>query len=157
LDFGYANKAKGVAMCWFKQYLILSLLPFFFLLLFSGCEKAVEEEVIKPIEMMYGQKNIATAEAAISNVRTVRAALMRYPALSESNEYPGEMEMFNYDSLREVLVDENLPPDMTELMWDPSFGFTYRSDGYTFTFEVRALSGEREIITATPGGVTKSQ
>jgi len=140
-----------------KNCFFIFFLPVSFFLLFSSCERTVEEEVIKPVESMYGQKNIATAEAAISNVRTVRAALMRHPALSAFNEYPGEMEIFDYDSLRKVLVDENLPPDMSELMWDPGYGINYRSDGYTFTFEVKALSGDSEIITATPGGVTKSQ
>jgi hypothetical protein len=140
----------------FKCYLIFTLIPFSFLLLFSGCEKTVEEDVIKPIEMMYGQKSVATALAAESNVRTVRAALLRYPATSPTNQYPGDMDIYDYRTLREVLVDENLPPDMTELMWDPAFGVTYRSDGYTFTFEVRALSGDSEIITATPGGVTRN-
>jgi hypothetical protein len=140
----------------FRSYLTLSLVPLTFFLISSSCQRTVEEEVIKPIESIYGQKNVVTAETAVSNVRTVRAALMRYPALSPSNEYPGEMQIFNYDSLREVLVDENLPPDMNELMWDPGFGITYRSDGYTFTFEVKALHGEGEIITATPKGVTKN-
>jgi len=116
----------------------------------------MEEEVIKPIEMMVGQKSAAAAEAAITNVRTVRAALMRYPAISASNEYPGDMDIYDYRSLREVLADENLPPDMAELLWDPAFGVTYRSDGYTFTFEVKAISADGGIITATPGGVTKN-
>ncbi len=141
----------------FKQYLTFSLLPFSFLLIFPACERTIEEEVIKPIEMMYGQKNVATALAAESNVRTVRAALMRYPATSPTNKYPGDMDIYDYRTLREVLADENLPPDMTELMWDTGFGINYRSDGYTFTFEVRALTAGRETITATPNGVTKSE
>ena len=139
----------------FKCHLILTLLPLTFLLVFPSCQRTVEEEVIKPVEMMVEQKAAATAETAVLNVRTVRAALMRYPAVSPSNQYPGEMEIFSYDSLRGVLADENLPPDMSELMWDPAYGVTYRSDGYTFTFEVKAISADGEIITATPGGVTK--
>ena len=140
-----------------RSYLTLSLLPLTFFLIFSGCEKTVEEEVIKPIEMMYGQKNVATVLAAESNVRTVRAALLRYPTTSPTNQDPGDMDIYDYRTLRDVLPDENLPPDMAELMWDSAFGVTYRSDGYTFTFEVRALSADGEIITATPGGITKSE
>ncbi len=140
-----------------KSYLIFILVSFSFLLLFSACERTMEEEVIKPIEMMVGQKSVATALAAESNVRTVRAALMRYPATSPTNQYPGDMDIYDYRTLREVLADENLPPDMADLMWDAGFGITYRSDGYTFTFEVRAISGDGEIITATPNGITKGQ
>jgi len=139
-----------------KLYFAMSLLTISFLLIFSACEKMVEDEVIKPIESMYGQKSVATSQAALSNVQTVRAALMRYPAVSSSNEYPGEMEIFDYASLRDVLADENLPPDMAELMWDPGFGITYISDGYSFTLTVKALSTEQETITATPKGITKN-
>jgi len=111
--------------------------------------------VIKPVEMMVGQKSAAAVQAALSNVQTVREALMRYPAISPSNRYPGDTQIYDYGTLREVLANENLPPDMADLMWDPAYGVVYSSDGYTFTFAVRALSGERETITATPGGVTK--
>ncbi|MDT8396220.1 MAG: hypothetical protein RRA32_07245 [bacterium] len=34
-----------------------------------GCERTVEEEVIRPIERMYDQKDAAALEAAVSNVR----------------------------------------------------------------------------------------
>ncbi|MCJ7500157.1 hypothetical protein MUP29_07860 [bacterium] len=139
----------------FKLYLTFTLLPLSFLLVFSGCEKTIEEDVIKPIEMMVGQKSAAAAQVAVSNVNNVRAALMRYPAVSPANEYPDDMDLYDYSTLREILADANLPADMTELMWDPAHGISYRSDGYTFTFEVRALSGDRETITATVNGVSK--
>lgn len=112
--------------------------------------------MIKPIEMMYGQKSVAAALAAETNVRTVRAALMRYPATSPTNQYPGDMDIYDYRTLREVLADENLPAEMTELMWDAGIGIKYTSDGNSFTFQVKALSGERETITATPKGITKN-
>ncbi len=140
-----------------KKFFIIFHFLFSIFIIIPACEKTVEEEVIKPIEMMYGQKNVATALAAESNVRTVRAALLRYPTTSPTNHYPGDMDIYDYRTLRDVLPDENLPSDMAELMWDPAFGVTYRSDGYTFTFEVRALSADGEIITATPGGIMKSQ
>ncbi|MDF1525630.1 MAG: hypothetical protein RRA15_01185 [bacterium] len=143
-------------MCRYKQYLTLTLLPLAFFLVFSGCEKTIEEDVIKPIEMMVGQKSAAANQVAVSNVNNVRAALMRYPALSPSNEYPGDMDLYDYSTLRAILANANLPADMTELMWDPAYGIIYRSDGSTFTFEVRALSGDRETITATVNGVTKN-
>ena len=127
-----------------------------FLLLYPACEKTVEEDVIKPVEMMVGQKSAAAVQAALSNVQTVREALMRYPATSPSNRYPGEAQIYDYGTLRGVLAGQNLPADMADLMWDPAYGIVYRSDGHTFTFEVRALSGERETITATPEGVTRS-
>ena len=140
----------------FRFYCIFTLVPLAFFLVFSACQRTVEEEVIKPVQSMYGQKDAAAGQTAISNVRTVRAALMRYPAVSPSNQYPGDMEIYDYESLREVLADEYLPPDMGELMWDPAYGISYRSDGYTFTFEVRALDREGTVITATPSGVTKN-
>jgi hypothetical protein len=121
-----------------------------------GCERTIEEEVIRPLEAIYEQKGAASLETAVSNVRMVRAALMRYPATSPENLYPGDMEIYDYESLRKILPDENLPADMAELFWDPSYGITYLSDGYSFTLEVRALTKKREIITATPGGVTES-
>ena len=124
------------------------------LLFFSGCEKTVEEEVVAPIEMMVGQKGAATSLAAETNVRTVRAALMRYPATSPANQYPGDMDITDYEALRELLPDENLSADMTELMWDPAYGIRYQSDGNTFSFQVKALSGE--VITATERGITKN-
>jgi hypothetical protein len=136
------------------RYLTIAILPISILIIFPACDRTLEEEVIKPIEMMVGQKSVAAAQAALSNMQMVRAALMRYPAVSPSNEYPGEMDIYDYSTLRQVLADANLPPDMTELMWDTAHGITYRSDGYTFTFEARALSGE--TLTATPGGVTKN-
>ena len=139
-----------------KPCFTVFILPISFLLVFAACERTIEEDVIKPIEMMVGQKSAAAAQVAVSNVNNVRAALMRYPAVSPSNEYPGDMDLYDYSTLREILADANLPADMTELMWDPAYGIVYRSDGYTFTFEVRALSGEREILTATPNGVTKN-
>lgn len=130
------------------------LLPLIFSIFFSACEKKIEEDVIQPIEMMVGQKSTATSLAAESNVFTVRAALLRYPATSPTNQYPGDMDIYDYETLRELLVDENLPTSIGELMWDPGYGVMYQSDGHTFTFEVRALSGE--TITATPEGITKN-
>jgi hypothetical protein len=143
-------------MCRSKRYLVIFHFLFSILFIFPACERTIEEEVIKPIESMYGQKDVARALAAESNVRTVRAALMRYPATSPSNQYPGDMDIYDYGTLREVLADENLPPDMTELMWDAGFGVTYTSDGYSFTLQVKALTTGRETITATPNGVTKN-
>ena len=128
-----------------------------FLLIFPACDRAVEEEVIQPVELMYGQKDVAAEQVAVSNVQTVRAAIMRYPANSPSGQYPGDMEIYDYGSLRETLAGANLPRNIAELMWDPAYGITYQSDGSTFTFEVRALTKEREIITATPGGVTRNR
>ncbi|MDF1535809.1 MAG: hypothetical protein P1S46_04810 [bacterium] len=75
-----------------------------------GCERTVEEEVIRPIERMYDQKDAAALEAAVSNVRQVRAALMRYPVTSADNEYPNDAQVYSYDTLREVLAPESLPP-----------------------------------------------
>ena len=117
-----------------------------------GCERTVEEEVVQPIESMHGQKEVASLETAVANIRTVRSALMRYPATSSENLYPDNMTVTDYDSLREVLADENLPFNIETLLWDPSFGISYISDGYTFTLEVKALSGGK-MITATPNGV----
>jgi hypothetical protein len=132
---------------------IITLVFAILAVLVCGCERTIEEEVVQPIEAIYGQKSAASLEAAVANVRIVRSALMRYPATSSDNLYPDDMVITGYDSLREILTDENLPVDMGELLWDPSYGIRYMSDGYGFTFEVHALSGGK-VITATPRGVT---
>ena len=125
--------------------------------LVPSCERTIEEEIVKPIEAIHGQKKSASLEVAVSNVRIVRAALMRYPVTSGENLFPRDMELYNYDSMRKILPDESLPPDMTELMWDSAYGIVYISDGYTFTFEVRATTEEGPTITATQSGVTENQ
>ena len=120
-----------------KPFLSFFLVPLSFLLFFTGCEKTVEEDIIQPVEMMVGQKSKAANLAAETNVQTVRAALQRYPSTSPTNQYPGDMDISDYDTLRELLAGENLPDSMDELMWDPAYEVRYESDGYTFTFEVR--------------------
>jgi hypothetical protein len=135
-----------------KTTLLVSLL-FIAPAILWGCERTIEEDVIKPIEAINKLKNPASLEVAVSNVRIVQAALMRYPVTSSENLYPPDMEIPNYDSLREILPDESLPLDMADLMWDPSYGIVYMSDGYTFTFKIRTVTEERHIITATPSGV----
>ena len=137
-----------------KSNLIFVFLPLTLLFLFPACEKTIDEEVIKPVEMMVGQKGKAASLAAVANAQNVRSALMRYPAISPSNEYPGDMDIYDYDTLRQTLSDAGLPQNMAELMWDPAHGINYRSDGTSFNLEVKALSGE--TIVATPGGVTKN-
>lgn len=119
----------------------------------SGCEKTAEE-VIKPVQQMNAQREAAALETAVSNARQARAALMRYPLTSANNEYPGVSEVYSYDTLRDALSSENLPPEMEALMWDPAFGIEYSSDGLSFSLSVRALTGNMEVITATQKGVT---
>ena len=135
---------KAVLLC--PLLLTLPLLPL-------GCGNAVEEEVIKPIEHMVEQKDVAVLATAVTNVRQVRSGLMRYPAVSVDNEFPKDTQVVDYDTLREILVSENLSPDMANLMWDPAYGIRYSSDGLSFTFQVQALTRERELITATMRGV----
>jgi len=129
----------------FTMLLILSLS--------LGCEKTIEEEVIQPIESMYGQKDAAALEAAVANVQMIRSALMRYPVISAENEYPRDTQVYDYDSLREILVSANLPTDMADLMWDPASGINYSSDGLFFSFQVRAMTKNNEVITAAANGV----
>ena len=133
------------------DHLVIGLLMILMVFV-PACERTVEEEVIAPLESLVEQKSAASLETSVINVRTVRAALMRFPVNSPENLYPDDRDVFDYESLRYTLTDENLPPDMSELMWDSSYGVVYHSDGYTFTFEVRAL-GNGGIISATPGGV----
>jgi hypothetical protein len=135
----------------FKVVLVWAL--FLVLFLPIACERTVEEELIKPVERMVEQRDDAVLEAAVANVRQIRSGLMRYPAVSADNEYPSDIHVFNYDTLRETLSSENLPPNMADLMWDPAFGMNYSSDGLSFTFQVRALTKESELITATTRGV----
>ena len=137
-----------------KSFLYFLLVSLSFLLFFTGCEKKIEEDIIQPVEMMVGQKGKASSLAARTNVQAVRAALMRYPAVSGTNEYPGDMDIYDYTTLRQTLADANLPADISEAMWDPAYGVSYRSQGADFTFEVKALSGE--TIVATAGGVTNN-
>jgi hypothetical protein len=127
--------------------LVIIFLPF-------GCEKTVEEEAIKPVQRMVEQEDAAAREAAVSNVRQVRAALMRYPITSANNEYPHNSEVYSYDTLREALASEGLPTDIAALMWDPAFGIEYSSDGLSFSLTVMALTKKMEVITGTEKGVT---
>ena len=115
----------------FKTVLLGTLLIILFLPL--GCEKMIEEEVIQPIESMYDQKVVAVLQTAVANVRQVRSALMRYAVGSVDNEYPRDTQVYDYDSLREILASESLPPDMADLMWNPASGFNYSSDGASFS------------------------
>ena len=136
----------------FRTVLLCALLIILSLPL--GCEKTIEEEVIQPIESMYDQKDAAVLEAAVTNVRQVRSALMRYPVNSADNEYPKDTQVYDYDSLREILASESLPLDMADLMWDPASGINYTSDGISFSLQVRAMTKKNETITATASGVT---
>jgi hypothetical protein len=137
----------------YEHILLCTLLLIFSLLL--GCEKTVDEDVVQPIESMYGQKDAAAMEAAVANVQMVRSALMRYPAVSMENEYPRDTQIYDYDSLREILVSANLPTSMADLMWDPAFGINYSSDGLSFSFQVRAMTKNNAVITATERGVKR--
>ncbi len=136
----------------FKTVLLFMLLIILSLPL--GCEKMIEEEVIQPVERMYDQKDAAVLEAAVANVRQVRSALMRYPVVSADNEYPKDTQVYDYDSLREILATESLPLDMADLMWDPASGIVYSSDGVSFSLQVRAMTKKSELITATARSVT---
>jgi hypothetical protein len=124
------------------------------LVLLAGCGDAVEKEVVQPVENMLEGRDRATLEAASANVRTIRMALMRYPTTSPDDLFPSNGDIFDYESLREVLAGTNLPEDMADLKWDESYGIEYDSDGYQFRFSVKAGTRDRETITATPAGVT---
>ena len=119
-----------------------------------GCERTIEQEVVQPIEAMAARKDKASLQTATSNLRQVRMALMRYAVQSSDNRYPTDSEILDFDTLRDALASEGLPSDMAELKWDPGFGITYISDGYSFHLEVRALTSDMRLITATENGVS---
>lgn len=119
-----------------------------------GCEKTIDEEVIKPVENMYSQKDEVILKAAVANVQQVRSTLMMYAAGSADSGYPKGSQVYDYNSLREILPPESLPANMADLKWDPASGINYSSDGASFTLQVRAMTGKKEAITATESGVS---
>ncbi len=136
----------------FKTVFLCSLFIILFLPL--GCGKTIDEEVIQPVERMYNQKEEVVLKTAVANARQVRSALMMYASGSVDNEYPRDTEVYNYDSLREILASANLPQDMADLKWDPASGINYFSDGASFTLQVVAMTRKKEVVTATASGVT---
>jgi len=138
------RKLKPIFLC--TLLLILSL-PL-------GCEKTIDEEVLKPIEGMHNQKDEVVLKAAVANAQQVRGALMIYAAVSAGSGYPGDTQVYDYSSLREILSSESLPQKMADLKWDPASGFEYSSDGASFAFRIRAMTGKKETITATESGVS---
>ena len=119
-----------------------------------GCEKTIDEEMIKPVENMYSQKDEVVLKTAIANVQQVRSALMMYAAGSVDSEYPRDTQLYDYSSLREMLASESLPANMADLKWDPVSGINYSYDGASFSLQVRAMTKNKELITATASGVT---
>ena len=119
-----------------------------------GCGKTMDKDVVQPVKSMYNQEDAAALKTAVANVRQVRTALMTFAAGSANSEYPGISDVYDYQSLREILPSANLPQDMADLKWDPASGIDYSSDGVSFTLRVRALTKKQEAITATVSGVT---
>lgn len=134
-----------------KNTLLCAVLIIFSLPL--GCGKTMDEDVVQPVKSMYNQKDATALKTAAANVRQVRSALMIYAANSANSEYPSDTDVYDYQSLGEILPSANLPQDIAGLMWDPADGIKYSSDGVSFTFKVRALTKKSEIITATVAGV----
>ncbi len=119
-----------------------------------GCGNSGISSDSNPIVDAHRGKDKATLLAATTNVRTVRSALMGYLAQSADGRYPQTFDIYEFDDLRRLLPQANLPPDMTTLKWDPAGGIQYDSDGTTFSFSVTALTSNKETITATPREVT---
>ncbi len=123
-------------------------------LLSLGCEKTIDEEIVKPIEGMHNQKDQITLKAAVANVQQVRSTLMMYAAGSANSGYSKDSQVYDYRSLRETLPPESLPVNMADLKWDPASGIEYSSDGDSFSLQVRAMTARKEAITATESGVS---
>ncbi len=119
-----------------------------------GCGDSGISSDSNPIVDAHRGKDKATLLAATTNVRAVRSALMGYLSQSADGRYPQTFDIYEFDDLRRLLPQANLPPDMTTLKWDPAGGIRYDSDGTTFSFSVTALTSNRETITATPREVT---
>ena len=103
-----------------KYTLLLALL--IIPLLSLGCEKTIDEEIVKPIEGMHNQKDQFTLKAAVANVQQVRSTLMMYAAGSADSGYPRDSQVYDYRSLRDILPPESLPANMADLKWDPASG-----------------------------------
>ncbi len=119
-----------------------------------GCGNSGVSSDSNPVIDAYRGKDKATLLAAATNVRAVKSALIGYRAQSADGLYPQTFDIYEFDDLRRLLPQANLPPDMTALKWDPAAGIQYDSDGTTFSFSVTALTSNRETITATPQDVT---
>ncbi len=119
-----------------------------------GCGNSGQSSNSNPVVEAHRGKDKATLQAAAANVRTVKSALIGYRGQSVDGLYPRTFDVYEYDDLRRLLPQANLPPDMAALKWDPAAGIQYDSDGTTFTFSVTALTSNKETITATPREVT---
>jgi hypothetical protein len=89
---------------------------------------------------------------AKANVDVLRSFLASYAADSDTNQYPvGE---FNYDQIKALLPQANLPDKEEEAKWEP-YSFSYSSEkGTTFSIKVTAMSREQGSIYGSPSGVT---
>ena len=119
-----------------------------------GCGSKGSSSDSNPVVQAYKGKDKAALQVAAANVRSVKSALMGYVSQSADGLYPQTFDIYEYDDLRKLLPQANLPPSMAALKWDASSGIQYESDGTTFTFSVTALTSNRETITATPREVT---
>ncbi len=135
----------------FKTASLCALLIVFSLVV--GCGKTMDKDVVQPVKSMYSQEDATVLKTAVTNVRQVRSALMTFAAGSANSEYPGDTQVYDYDSLREILPSASLPQDIADLKWDPAAGINYSSDGASFTLQVRALTKKNKLITATAAGV----
>ena len=135
----------------FKAAFLCTLFLILFLPL--GCERTIDEEIVKPIEGMHNQKDEVTLKAAVANAQHVRSSMLMYAANSADSGYPVDTEVYDYSSLKEVLVSASLPADMADLKWNPASGIQYSSDGSSFSLQVTAMTARKETITATENGV----
>ena len=138
----------------FKYNPAFLITMFLILSLPLGCEKTIDEEIVKPIEGMHNQKDETTLKAAVANAQHVRSSLLMYAVNSADNEYPRETEVYDYGSLREILASASLPQNMADLKWNPASGIQYSSDGASFSLQVTAMTVRKEVITATESGVS---
>ena len=101
-------------------------------------------------------KDKAIFGTAKANVDVLRSVLASYAADSDTNKYPTGSR--NYDDMRTLLPQANLPVDPADAKWQPASAdantFYAGTNGTTFTITVNANDREYDEIVGTPSGIT---
>lgn len=100
----------------------------------------------------YPYRDRAQWGTAKANVDVLRSVLASYAADSDTNKYPvGE---FDYDQIKALLPQANLPYMEEEAKWEPGSFIYFSENGTTFSIKIAAMAREQDLIYGSPSGVT---
>jgi prepilin-type N-terminal cleavage/methylation domain-containing protein len=106
------------------------------------------------LPFLSANKDRAVWAQAKANLDAVRSALAVYNANTSNDSFPGP-STGDYQQIRALLSDANLPPRAREAGWDPSYlQYSVSGSARWYTLEVKTGNRYGDILTATPSGVT---